>query len=128
MISQLFLNAKQILLINSNPDLRKRSNVFKMCGTTLWPIVFILLPSARKASLPELETIIWDTFNPDCLIRISNVGTFNILLNPLFFGYSTEKSKTGFSKLSFKISNFPASDTGLWLVEFYALCRIQVHD
>ena len=44
-------------------------------------------------------TLEWDTFNPDCLIRISNVDTFNFLLNPLFFGYSTEKSKTGFSKL-----------------------------
>jgi len=41
----------------------------------------------------------WDTFNPDCLIRISNVDTYNFLLNPIFFGYSTEKSKTGFSKL-----------------------------
>ena len=24
---------------------------------------------------PELETFEWDTFNPDCLIRISNVDT-----------------------------------------------------
>ena len=48
---------------------------------------------------PELGTLEWDTFNPDWLIRISNVDTFNFLLNPLFFGYRREKSKTGFSKL-----------------------------
>ena len=47
----------------------------------------------------ELGTLEWDTCNPDCSIRISNVDTFNFLLNPLFFGYCTEKSKTGFSKL-----------------------------
>ena len=47
----------------------------------------------------ELGTLEWDTFNPDCVIRISNVNTFNFLLNPLFFGYSKEKSKTGFLKL-----------------------------
>ena len=40
-----------------------------------------------------------DTFNPDCLIRISNMDTFNFLLNPLFFGYSNRKSKPVFSKL-----------------------------
>ena len=44
---------------------------------------------------PDLGTLEWDTINPDCLIRISNVDTFNFLLNLLFFGYSTEKSKTG---------------------------------
>ena len=47
---------------------------------------------------PELGTFKWDTFNPDCLIRISNVDTFDFLLNPLFFGYSREKSKTSFLK------------------------------
>jgi len=47
----------------------------------------------------ELGTLEWETFNPDCLIRIFNVDTFNFLFNPLFFGYSREKSKTGFSKL-----------------------------
>ena len=47
----------------------------------------------------ELGTLEWDTFNPDCLIQISNVDTFNFLLNPLFSRYSTEKSKTGFAKL-----------------------------
>jgi len=41
----------------------------------------------------ELGTLEWDTFNPDCLIRISNVDTFKFLLNPLFFGYSTENQK-----------------------------------
>ena len=39
------------------------------------------------------------TLNPECLIRISYVDTFHFLLNPLIFGYSTEESKTGFSKL-----------------------------
>ena len=47
----------------------------------------------------ELGTLQWDTFNPNCLIRISNVDTYNFQLNPLFFGYSTEKPNTGFSKL-----------------------------
>ena len=47
----------------------------------------------------ELGTLEWETINPECLIRTSNVDTFDFLLNPLFFGYSTEKSKTGFSKL-----------------------------
>ena len=47
---------------------------------------------------PELETFEWDTFNPDCLIRISNVDTFKFLLNPLFFGFTTEKSKNRFFK------------------------------
>ena len=44
----------------------------------------------------EMGTLEWDTFNPDCLIRISNVDTFNFLLNPPYLGYSTEKSKNGF--------------------------------
>ena len=47
----------------------------------------------------ELGTQEWDTINPECLIRISNVDTFDFLLSPLFFGYSTEKSEIGFSKL-----------------------------
>ena len=47
----------------------------------------------------ELGTLEWDTFNPDFLIRIYNMVTFNFLPNPLFFGYITEKSKTGFFKL-----------------------------
>ena len=40
-----------------------------------------------------------DTFNPDCSIRISNAVTFNFLPNQLFFGFVTEKSKTGLSIL-----------------------------
>jgi len=72
-----------------------------------------------------MGTLEWDTVNPDCLIRISNVDTFDFLLNSLFFGYSTEKSKTGFLKLRVlpdsvyqsemarKISNLPASNTRL---------------
>ena len=51
-----------------------------------------------KVFSTELGTLKWDTFNPDCLIRISNVDTFDFLLNPLFFGYSREKSKTSFLK------------------------------
>ena len=33
----------------------------------------------------ELKTLALDTFNPDRLIWISNVNTFDFLLNPLFF-------------------------------------------
>ena len=73
---------------------------------------------------PELGTLERDTFNPDCLIQLLNVETFDFLLNPLFFGYSIEKTKTDFSKLKSPpilyinlkwraISNFPASDTRL---------------
>ena len=51
------------------------------------------------ANKSELGTLEWDTFNPDSLVRISIVDAFNFLLNPLLFGYSTKKSKTGFSKL-----------------------------
>ena len=59
-------------------------------------ICFIHNGSNSLNSDSELGTLEWDTFNPDCLIRISNVDTFNFLLNPLFFGY---KAETGFSKL-----------------------------
>ena len=48
---------------------------------------------------PELGTLERDTFNPINLIQISNVDTYNLLFNPLFLGYSTEKLKTGCSKL-----------------------------
>ena len=34
---------------------------------------------------PQLGTLEWITFNPDCLIRISTVETFNFSPNPLFF-------------------------------------------
>ena len=47
--------------------------------------------SLKCQKCPELRTLEWDTINPDCLIRISNVDTFDFLLNPLFFGYNTEK-------------------------------------
>jgi len=46
-----------------------------------------------KGKLPELGILEWITFNPDCLIRISNVDTFNFLLNPLFFGYKAQKNQ-----------------------------------
>ena len=42
---------------------------------------------------PELGTLESDTFNPDCLIRISNVDTFDFLHNPLIFVYSKENQK-----------------------------------
>jgi len=31
-------------------------------------------------AFPELGTLEWDTINPDCLIRISNVDTFDFML------------------------------------------------
>ena len=48
---------------------------------------------------PELGTPERDTFNPKCLIRMSNVDTYNFLFNPLFLGYSTEKLRTDCLKL-----------------------------
>ena len=44
-----------------------------------------------RGYIPELGTLEWDIFNPNCLIRLSNVDTFNFFVNPLFFGLSTEK-------------------------------------
>ena len=41
----------------------------------------------------ELGTLEWDTINPDCLIRISNVDTFDSLLNPLFFLDEVQKNQ-----------------------------------
>ena len=35
---------------------------------------------------PELKTLEWDILNPDRLIWVSNVHTFDFILNPLF-GY-----------------------------------------
>ena len=72
--------------------------------------------------------------NPDCLILIFN------LLNPLFLDKVQKKQKPVFKirqslpflyinpKWREKISNFPASDTLLCLVEFYTLFRIQEQD
>ena len=45
----------------------------------------------------ELGTLKWDTFNPDCLIRISKVETFNFFLNPFFLDRVQKNQKTGFS-------------------------------
>ena len=60
----------------------------------------------------ELGTLEWNTINPDCLIRISTVDTFDFLLNPLFFGYSA-KNKNRFFKIksTSRAGNF-------WMVEF----------
>jgi len=46
----------------------------------------------------ELKTIEWDILNPDYLIWVSNVHTFDFLLKPFFLGYRREKSKTGRAK------------------------------
>ena len=57
----------------------------------------------------ELGTLEWDTFNPDCLIRISNVDTFKFLLNPPFFEKAKSLDLMNFELLSFirfKRSNF----------------------
>ena len=43
-----------------------------------------------------LGTLEWDTFNPDCLIRIFNVDTFNFLLNPLFLDIEQNNQKPVF--------------------------------
>ena len=39
----------------------------------------------REFITPEMGTLEWDTFNSDCLIQISNLGTFNFLLSPPYF-------------------------------------------
>ena len=43
-------------------------------------LIFQFISKRNKSELGTLEL---DTFNPDYLIRISNVDTFNFLLNPL---------------------------------------------
>ena len=83
--------------------------------------------------IPELGTLEWDTCNPDCLIRVSNVDTFMILFNPLFF-LIVQKIKNRFFKLerpshfckvilnggqNFKFHGF--HEMRLWLDEFYTL-------
>ena len=39
----------------------------------------------REFITPEMGTLEWDTFNSDCLIQISNLGTFNFLLISCYF-------------------------------------------
>ena len=77
-----------------------------------------------------------ETFNSDCLIRISYVDTFNI-----FFGYSTEKSKTGFSKLespssfcilisngaqNFKFPGFWYPTLIVWILYTFQECKYKI--
>ena len=60
---------------------------------------YSLLPVHNTIVLTEEQgTVEVDTFSPDRLIWISNVATFNFLLNPLFLDI-VDKLKTGFSKL-----------------------------
>ena len=44
----------------------------------------------------ELGTLEWDTVDPDCLIRITNVDTYDFLLNPLFFLDKLKKNQKTF--------------------------------
>ena len=64
----------------------------------------------------ELKTLELDTFNPDRLIWISNVDTFNFLLNPFFFflflSLSVSDQWEFTYKMARKISNFLASLIG----------------
>ena len=55
--------------------------------------------SHSKVFSSALWTLEWDNFNPDCLIRISNVETFNFLLNPLFFWIKYRQIKNRFFKI-----------------------------
>ena len=57
----------------------------------------------------ELTTLELDTVNPDCLIWISNVDTFNFLLNPHFFslfGYLSFVWPMRVHSLNFKFLGF----------------------
>ena len=84
------------------------------CGIGRWRqdswYYYKWLPAKDETS--ELGTLELETFYLDCLIRISNADTFNFLLNPLVFGYSTEKSKTGFLKFP------PVSVLFIWAQNF----------
>ena len=84
---------------------------------------FLVLPSdtiTGDIKISELGTLDWDTFNPDFLIRISNVDTFNFncLIHSLMD--NAQKNQKPVFQKSLK---FPASATRLWLVEFYTLLR-----
>ena len=84
---------------------------------------FLVLPSDNitgDIKISELGTLDWDTFNPDFLIRISNVDTFNFncLIHSLMD--NVQKNQKPVFQKSLK---FPASATRLWLVEFYTLLR-----
>ena len=69
----------------------------------------------------ELKTLELDTFNPDRLIWISNVDTFNFLLNPLWFflffipSADPDQCRSFLIKWCIQFRIFPDSD---WL------CRI----
>ena len=47
----------------------------------------------------ELDTLNPELLNPDYLMWVSNGPNFDFHLNPLFLGYSKEKSKTVFFNL-----------------------------
>ena len=75
---------KKIILEKQFPNCtRSENSIFLSDWSRLWK-----RPSASAKALIlclELGTLGSDTFNPDRLIWISNVDTFNLLLNPLFF-------------------------------------------
>ena len=63
------------------PWLHLVSKLYKEMG-----IDFVFLNKGGISYLAWAGTLELDIFDPDCLIQISNVDTFNLLLNPLYFG------------------------------------------
>ena len=51
---------------------RRRQNIMELEANRIKKLVM-----TSCIVYTELGTLEWDTFNPDCLIRISNVDTFN---------------------------------------------------
>ena len=50
-----------------------------------WSIIRKLLGVFFVLNSPKQKTLEWDSLNPDRLIWVSNVNTFDFLLNPLFW-------------------------------------------
>ena len=63
------------------PWLHLVSKLYKEMGIDL-----VFLNKGGISYLAWAGTLELDIFDPDCLIQISNVDTFNLLLNPLILG------------------------------------------
>ena len=87
-LSQRYYIKETITIISSNPS----------CLFETMQKFAEINPYGTFHFLSELGTLEWETINPDCLIRIFNVDTFNFFLNHSFFTCSPKKSKTCFSK------------------------------
>ncbi len=85
-LSQRYYIKETITIISSNPS----------CLFETMQKFAEINPYGTFHFLSELGTLEWETINPDCLIRIFNVDTFNFLLNPLFLDIEQNNQKPVF--------------------------------